>query len=252
LPSEPTFIVLICLLRANDLCVHKQWEDAMIIDRRTILASAAVLPILTLPGCSATGGFSLVEAIRRLLSLSAQRAFASLLRENGFLDDQLARISLPDALGGSRGTSIVSAILGSAVFRNRLTKQVNRAAEKGAEIAAPLVVDAINTVGIEDAIGLVRGGPSAATDFLKGRMGTALVTAMIPGIDNGLKLFDSAVVTEALRAATGINFAGLRDDVTGKASDAIYRAIAREESSIRANPQATNDPLLIGVFGLIK
>lgn len=221
-------------------------------DRRSLLGATAILPVLALPGCAGGTGFSLVDAIRRLLSLSAQRAFAALMRENGFFDDQLARIDVPDALGGNRATNIVSAILRSDTFRNRLTRQVNRAAEKGAEIAAPIVTDAVQSVGIDDALGLVRGGPSAATDFLKGRMGTALVTAMVPGIDNGLRLFDSAIVNEALKYATGIDFASLRDDVSAKASNAIYRAIAREESAIRANPQSTNDPLLIGVFGLIK
>jgi hypothetical protein len=83
-------------------------------------------------------------------------------------------------------------------------------------------------------------------------MGTALVTAMVPGIDNGLKLLDSAVVTEALKMVTGIDFAGLRDDVSQKASDAIYRTMAKEEAAIRADPRATNDPLLIGVFALAK
>ena len=73
-----------------------------------------------------------------------------------------------------------------------------------------------------------------------------------PGIDNGLKLFDSAVVTDALRQATGIDFAGLRSDITQKASDGIYNAIAREEIAIRADPLSTNDPLLIGVFALTK
>jgi hypothetical protein len=222
------------------------------ITRRNILVAAAVTPILTLPGCASGTGFSLVEAIRRLLSLSSQRAFASLLRENGFLDDQVARIDLPDAFGGERVTNIVSAILRSGAFRSRLTKQVNRAAEKGAEIAAPMVAEAIQNISIADALSVVKGGTSAATDLLKGQMGTALITAMVPGIDRGLKLFDSAVVTEALKLATGINFAGLRDDVTQKASDAIYRTMAREEAAIRANPQGTNDPLLIGVFGLLK
>lgn len=119
----------------------------MIISRRSLLCSAALLPILTLPGCAETGRFSLVEAIRRLLSLSAQRAFANLMRENGFYDDQLARISLPDALGGSKGADVL-AVLASALFRNRLTKQVNRAAEKGAELAAPVVADAVLNMGI--------------------------------------------------------------------------------------------------------
>jgi hypothetical protein len=44
----------------------------------------------------------------------------------------------------------------------------------------------------------------------------------------------------------------LAQDITKKADDAIWAAIGLEESNIRANPQATNDPLLIGVFGLAR
>ncbi len=115
-----------------------------------------------------------------------------------------------------------------------------------------MVADAIRTVGVEDAVALIKGGPTAATDFLEGKMGMALVNAMVPGIDGGLKLFDSAVVTEALKLTTGIDFAGLRDDVSRKASKGIYRAIGREESAIRADPASTQDPVLIGVFGLAR
>ena len=222
----------------------------MEMSRRSLVTSVAVLPLLALPGCAGGPGFNLVDAIRRLLSLSAQRAFASLIRENGFLDDQLARVALPDALGGETGGLIVSTILKSSAFRGRLTKQVNRAAEKGAEMAAPIVADAIRTVGVEDAVALVKGGPTAATDFLEGKMGLALVSAMLPGIDGGLKLFDSGIVTEALKLTTGIDFAGLRDDVSLKATKGIYRAMGREESAIRADPASTQDPILIGVFGL--
>lgn len=222
------------------------------LSRRALIVTASLLPLTALPGCAGGGGFSLVEAIRRLLSISSQRAFASLMRENGFFDDSIARISLPDRLGGERASGIVSAALRSGPVRERMLRQVNRAAEKGAEIAAPMVATAIQSISVEDAVSVVRGGSSAATDLLKGQMGTALVTAMVPGIDNGLKLFDSQIVNEALRMATGINFAGLRDDVTAKTSDAIYRAIAREEGAIRANPQSAGDPLLSTVFGIGK
>ncbi len=224
----------------------------MPVSRRTLVCTAALLPVLALPGCAGRDRFSLVDAIRRLLSLSAQRAFASLMRENGFYDDQLARISLPDALGGTRGTDILTAVLASAMFRNRLTKQVNRAAEKGAELAAPVVADAVLNMGIPDAAAIIRGGGDSATALLRAAMGDKLLQTMLPGIDRGLRLFDNAVVVEALRAATNIDFAGLRDDVTAKASDAVYRAIGREEMAIRSNPASTNDPLLIGVFGLVK
>jgi hypothetical protein len=224
----------------------------MLIERRILIASVALAPLLALPGCAGGQGFSLIDAIRRLLTLASQRAFAALMQENGFFDNQVARISLPDRLGGATANSILAALLQSDAFQSRLTRQVNRAAERGAALAAPIVTDAITSLSVEDALSVVRGGSSAATDKLSSALGTRLVETMLPGIGDGLRLFDSTVVTQALKLATGIDFAGLRDDVTRKASDGIYRAMASEEAAIRANPNATGDPLLMAVFGLAK
>lgn len=224
----------------------------MLIERRTLIATAALTPLLTLSGCAGGQGFSLVEAIRRLLTLSSQRAFAALMQENGFFDSQIARINVPDQLGGAAASGIVAALLRTEAFQSRLMRQVNRAAEKGAALAAPIVTDAITSLSVEDALSVVRGGSSAATDNLSSALGTRLVEAMLPGVSDGLKLFDSTIVTQALKVATGIDFAGLRDDVTRKASDGIYRAMANEEAAIRANPNATGDPLLMAVFGLAR
>jgi Protein of unknown function (DUF4197) len=224
----------------------------MDVSRRTLIVSSAVLPILALPGCASTGGFSLVDAIRRLLILASQRAFAGLMQQNGFFDDEVVKISLPEQFGGQRASTILGALMSIGAVRDRLTRQVNRAAEKGAEAAAPIIADAVLKIGIPNATAIISGGGSGATDLLKSAMGNALISAMLPGIDNGLKLFDNAIVTEALRGVTGIDFAGLRNDVTTKASEGIYRAIAREEVAIRADPASTNDPLIMGVFGLVK
>lgn len=59
-------------------------QDFGIIGRRGFLAGAAATGVLTLPGCQSTGGFSLVEAIRRLLGLSTQNALARLMSPGGF------------------------------------------------------------------------------------------------------------------------------------------------------------------------
>ncbi len=220
---------------------------SLLISRRVLVGSALLVPVGVMSGCSGTG-FSLVEAIRRLLSAASQRAFAGLLRENGFFDDSVARINLPDALGGNTASALISAALRSGPVRERMLRQVNRAAEKGAEIAAPLVTNAIQSINFEDALAIVKSGGSAATDALQNQMGNALFTAMIPGIDSGLRLFDDRIVQDALRLATGINFTQLRDDVSNKASNAIYKAISREEIAIRANPSLLNDPLVTAVF----
>ena len=47
--------------------------------RRSLLAGAAGgAAVLLLPGCASTGGFSMVEAVRRLLLLASENAFARL------------------------------------------------------------------------------------------------------------------------------------------------------------------------------
>lgn len=222
------------------------------IERRQILLASAATALLALPGCQSMPGLSLTEAIRRLLTLASQNAFALLLQPNGFYDSSVARIALPDRLGGARGSNILSAILQSQSFRDRLQRQLNRAAEKGAERAAPMVAEAVRNISVEGASELVRGGPQAATQFLRGKMGLALLDSMLPGISDGLRLFDDQVIAKAVQSVTGFDMAALAQDITRKADDAIWAAIGLEESNIRANPQATNDPLLIGVFGILK
>ncbi len=220
------------------------------LDRRHFLAASGVAALLVLPGCASLPSLSLTEAVKRLLTLSSQNAFAKLMQPNGFFDSQVARISVPEKLGGTRVTNIATAMLRSKPIQKRLLKQVNRAAEKGAELAAPVIADTIRSMSIADAAAIIRGGDRAATELLQNELGTTLVTQMLPGVSKGLNLFDNEIINLVLSQVSDINFADISDDVTNKVSDAIYRSIGAQEARIRANPQATNDPVIIGVFGL--
>mgnify|MGYP003518333597 CR=1 FL=1 len=88
--------------------------------------------------------------------------------------------------------------------------------------------------------------------FLRGKMGPALVESMLPGSSEGPRLFDDQVIGRAVRSVTGFDVAALAQDITRKADESVWAAIGLEESAIRADPQKTNDPLLIGVFGLVR
>ncbi|MEQ1726179.1 MAG: DUF4197 domain-containing protein [Sphingopyxis sp.] len=225
--------------------------NEQLFNRRTLLAAGASIPLVALSGCASMGGsFSLVEAIQRLLSLSSQRAFAQLLTPGGFYDSSVARIALPGQFAS--GGSLLAQVLGSAPVRERLARSLNSVAERGAERAAPIITDAITSISIADAVSIVRGvgGPAAATALLEQQLGGGLVSAMFPAVGDALRLASNDVVGQALRAVSGYDIAGLARDVTDGANRGIWRAIGAEESAIRANPQATNDPLLIGVFGL--
>jgi len=220
-----------------------------LLTRRRLLAAGCLLPVLALPGCATLGGFGFEDAIRRLLTLSSQRAFARLLNENGFFEDEVARIPLPPELSGAG--AVASALLRSSLVRDQLLRLMNHAAANAAEVAAPIVYDSIRNMSFADAVSLVRGGPTAATDFLQRAMGNAIVDAMFPGVGNALRLLDNGVINRVVQAATGIDFGRLQRHVTEAAATGIYRAIGREEAAIRANPRETGDPVIAGVFGVL-
>lgn len=215
--------------------------------RRALLGGMGAAALLALPGCAAYERFSLVEAVRRMLELSADRAFVRLLAPGGFWDNALVRLDLPEVFG-RRGT-VLQMILASPMVRNRLLRSLNDIAEEGARSAAPAVADAVRTIGIRNAIALIEGDPSAATTYLRGEMGVRLIDLMVPQIGQGLRIADDPVVGQAISALAGIDASGLARDLADKADDAIWSEIGRQEAAIRADPKATRDPLIIGVFG---
>lgn len=216
------------------------------IARRNFLTGAAATGVAVLSGCADYRRWSLVDAVRRLLELSARNAFARLTAPGGFWDNQLARLDLPEVFGG-RG-AVLQDILLSTVFRNRLRRAFNHIAEDGARRAAPIVADVVQTIGIDNARALIRGGPTAATEFLRGAMADSLIEAMVPALGDGLRLAADPVVGQALAALTGVDVAGVARSLAAEADEAIWGEIGREEAAIRANPEATRDPVLIAVF----
>lgn len=226
----------------------------MELSRRRLIAAGLVLPLLTLPGCATRLGdlANLEPAIRRLLTLSSQRAFARLLADQGFYRDDIARIQPPPQLGGRAVTAALAVALGTRAVQDRLLRVVNQAAGEGARRAAPVVYASIRDMPIADALSIVRGGPTAATDYLARSTGERIFDAIFPGVGEALQLAENGVIQRVLQIATGINFRGLQADVTRKTSAALYRAIGREEAAIRADPSSAGDPVLAGMFQVLR
>lgn len=216
--------------------------------RRSLLAAATGAAALALlPGCATTGGFSMVEAVRRLLLISSENAFARLTEPGGFWDQQVAQLGLGSVLG-ARG-DVLSRILTSGLVKDQLEDRFATLAIEASFRAAPVVTDAIQVIGLENAIALVRGGPDAASSFLRQEVGTGLLDAMVPELGQAMRLSRDPLLGQALGALTGVDVAGVADRFGRQVDNAIWGEIAREEAAIRANPEATRDPLLIGVFG---
>lgn len=219
------------------------------IARRGFLIGTAATGVMLLPGCQSLGGLSMVEALKRLLNLSGERAFAKLTAPGGFWDSEVARFELPTLFSSSGG--VLKGLLTSGPFKSQLQRQLNIMAEKGAERATPVMLDAVRTLSVPDAIGIVRGGPTAATTFLRSAMGPALINAMIPGLTDAVSVSSDPILGQAIKALSGVDVGSVAQGIANRADNSIWYQIGAEESAIRANPQSTNDPLLIGVFKVL-
>jgi len=219
---------------------------ASFTSRRVVLAGLAASSALALPGCASIERINLVDAIRRLLMRSSRNALARLMAPGGFYEDELARLELPEVFG-SRG-GVLQSILTSPLFKSRLQRSLNRIAERGARRAAPILADTVRIIGIDNAVALVRGGPTAATGYLRGAMAGRLIDAMLPELGEGLRVADDPIVGQAIAALTGIDLSGVARSLAVQVDDAIWGEIGREEAAIRAHPEVTNDPVLIAAL----
>ncbi|MEM7780590.1 MAG: DUF4197 family protein [Pseudomonadota bacterium] len=220
------------------------------INRRAVLAGgAAGIAIITLPGC-VTGlpTIDTTEVIRRLLLRASESAFARLIEPGGFWDRQVGQLGL-DNLLGSR-SDVLGTILTSSLVTDRLEAAFADIAVEGSYVAARVVREAVDTIGWENALALVRGAPDAATQDLRARIGTGLIDAIAPELTHAIRIANEPLVAQLVSSLTGADLGGMANELASAISDAVWTQIAREEVAIRADPQATQDPLLIAAFGI--
>ncbi|MXO85714.1 DUF4197 family protein [Altererythrobacter aurantiacus] len=229
--------------------MQQEYDDSRqgVFGRRAFLGGVTASALVALTACQSLPPLSLTEAIRRMLLLSSERAFARLTAPGGFWDDQVAEIGLGNILG-TRG-DVLSGILTSSLFKDRLEDAFAEVAIEGSYRAAPVVTDAVRTIGIANAVALVNGGPRAATGFLRDRMANSLIEVMVPELGEALRISREPLVGQALSALAGVDVSRVADSFAQRIDTAIWNEIGYEEELIRENPAATNDPVITGVFG---
>ncbi|WP_156457951.1 DUF4197 domain-containing protein [Sphingomonas sp. Leaf412] len=226
-------------------------EKTMAPDRRRLIVGALAASVALLPGCATTGfGGGAQEALQRLLEISTGRAVERLVAGNGFLNDPAARLPVPPELSRGREGAVLGALLNARPVQQQLSLMVNQAAGEAADRAAPVIFDAIRRLTFADALGIVRGGPTSATDYLERSVGTGIVDAMLPGVGQVLRGFDgNGVLGPVLGAATGVNVVAIQRVVAVQAARSLFGAIGREEAAIRRDPRSARDGLVEALLG---
>ena len=175
------------------------------------------------------GEQTVAAGLREALRVGTQRAVGVTGKEDGFLANQLIRIPLPKQLD-----SLASGLrrIGFKKEVDSLEVAMNRAAERAAVEAEAVFVDAIVTMTLADAYGILKGGETAATDYFRGRTSDALRTRFRPIItakmkDVGLYELYGRIIAkyESLPLVPKVDL-DLDSYVTEKALDGLFAVLA--------------------------
>lgn len=207
--------------------------------------------ILTQPSGELT--LSEIDAgLREALTIGTGNVAVRLGKENGYFGDPRVRIPLPKTY---RDIQKNLAVIGASGPLDDVELRLNRAAEAAVPEARSLIVNAVRSMTIEDALGILRGGDTAATDFLRARTESQLEAAFTPHVRTALAQSGAFTALESYAKSAGLGGAtsSLQADLTshavGLGLDGIFLYVAEEEKKIRENPLARTTDLLRKVFG---
>ena len=137
---------------------------------------------------------------------------------------------------------------------DRFILTLNRGAEEAAKEAKPIFITAIKSMTIQDAWGILRGEPDAATQYLKRTTSQQLREKFKPVIQNALdKVNATKYYGDIVNTYNQIPFVqdvnpDLNEYATEKAMEGLFTLIAKEEKNIREDPLARTTELLRRVF----
>jgi hypothetical protein len=198
------------------------------------------------------GGDKNASGIREALQIGLNNAIQLAAKPDGYFANTLIKILLPEKLKPvERGLRLV----GGGKLIDDFVLGMNRAAEQAAPRAKDIFISALKKMTISDALQLLKGGETAATDFFRKTTSESLSQAFRPPISESMKSVGAIQSYEQMigrfRQIPFVKAESLDIEtyVTTKAVDGLFLLVAEEEKKIRKNPAARVTPLLREVFG---
>jgi hypothetical protein len=118
-----------------------------------------------------------------------------------------------------------------------------------------LFVSTVKDMSVEDALKVVRGGPTSVTDYFAGKTRAPLGEKFLPIVTEAtqkVKLAESYNRVAAKAGGLGLvkgEQLTVQQHVTARALDGLYFMIGEEEKNIRADPVKSGSAILKKVFG---
>lgn len=191
----------------------------------------------------------LIEA----LQVGAKKSIEKASAVDGFYKNPLIFIPFPkDAIK-------VKNTLEKAGLKKPITEfeqSINRAAEEASKKALPIFLEAIKGITFSDAMAILKGSNTAATNYLKDKTYSKLSVAFKPVVKESIAKAQVTKYWENVASAYNkVNILGgkkvnpdLESYITDKAIEGLFILIAKEEEQIRSNPAARTTDLLKKIF----
>jgi hypothetical protein len=190
--------------------------------------------------------------LKEALNVGIKKTIKFLGKNNGYFANSAVKILLPEEV---RKTEKVLRGIGFGPQLDEFTLSMNRAAEKAAPLAADIFSTAITEMSFDDANKILRGGDTAATDYLKSKTYNKLLDLFGPAVRKTMNEYNVTQQYEAINSKVqNLPLVGkvinldVNNYVSSKALDGLFYTLGKEETNIRTNPKARVTSLLKEVF----
>ena len=189
--------------------------------------------------------------LKEALSIGAKNAVQTVSASDGYFKNPAIKIPLPEKV---QKVEKPLRKIGLSKQVDEFVLTMNRAAEKAAPPAKDIFIGAVKEMTIVDAINILKGGDTAATDFMRSKTYDKLYGSFKPTVTQAVmsvgvtKAYANLVSKAKKTRLIKDESLDLDHHVTSKALDGLFYLLGQEEKKIRKDPVARVTDLLKKVF----
>lgn len=201
---------------------------------------------------SSSSPATFARAIKESLELGSTRAAELLSKTGGYSQHPIYRIKLPQQVQ-PLASRLRQFGLGGQL--DRVEALMNQGAEQAAIEAKGVFIDAVRAMTINDALGIVRGNETAATEYFRRQTEVALRQRYQPIIQRNLeqigfyRQYQQFLTTYRQLPLSNKPDLDLEQHVLTQSLDALFKQVGEEEKLIRRDPIGRGSSAIAAVFG---
>jgi hypothetical protein len=193
----------------------------------------------------------IANGLKEALTVGSQNASSSASKVDGYFKNPAIKIPFPPK---AKNMENQLRSIGMSKQVDEFILTMNRAAEEAAKNAAPIFVDAIKGITINDGLSILNGKDTAATGYLRQKTSSPLHDKFKPVIKTATQKVEvTKYWTPLISAYNKIPFVekmnpDLDEYITQQSLSGLFFLISQEETKIRKDPAARVTDLLKKVF----